>query len=231
MSAAIPKPEKVTVAGIEVDVWHLDLDALNEDRAAEAILSQDEVHRAQQFREERDRARWTSGRVALRRILSGYCETEPDRVRFAYNEFGKPAFAESGPDALPSFNMSRAGQFALCAVARCAALGVDLQRVPDAPGYESLARNYCAAQEQRLLEQVPIPQRQSALCQLWAYKEAYLKARGTGFSIEPDEVIVDDFLIGRATLVRAPGEPELERWHMLELKMSPGYRAALALTP
>lgn len=230
MSSSIPKRQNVTIA-VDVHVWHLDLDDVGDQNAAGAMLTEDEAHRARRFRNGSDRARWVAGRAALRRILGDYIGVVPDRLRFAYNDYGKPALAESGSDSLPLFNMSRAGQFALCAVARCSALGVDLQGVPNGATYESLARNYCVAQEQRLLEQVSAAERQSAVCQLWAYKEAYLKARGTGLSIEIDEVVVDDFLTGRATLVRASSERHPERWHLLELKAYPGHRAALAIVP
>jgi 4'-phosphopantetheinyl transferase len=228
MTPAMPKREIIVVAGTDVHVWRLDLDA-PDDVAKAGVLSADELGRAEQFREQVDRERWIAGRAALRRILSAYVGVEPGAIRFRYNEFGKPAFADAQRDEPPLFNMSRAGRFALCAVARCEALGIDLQRIPEESVSESLVRHYCSPPERLTLERAPATERQSAVCQLFAYKEAYVKARGVGFSLEPDEITIGNFLSGEPALVQATGENEPARWVLREVDASPGHRAALAI--
>ncbi|MBV8263639.1 MAG: 4'-phosphopantetheinyl transferase superfamily protein [Candidatus Eremiobacteraeota bacterium] len=217
----------MTVAGVDVHFWRLDLDALSEDQAeVDVTLSPDERERAERFRSAIDRRRWGAGRAALRRILSIYAGEQPSSIRFQYNEYGKPSLATAS-DAMPLFNFSRAGGLALCAAARCNALGIDVVRT-DASTYESL-RRYCSSEERSALEKVAAGDRQSAVIQLFAYKEAYLKARGIGFSLEPDEVVIGDFLSGHAQLVRATGEDDIARWMLREVDAFSGHRAALAL--
>ncbi|MBV8162987.1 MAG: 4'-phosphopantetheinyl transferase superfamily protein [Candidatus Eremiobacteraeota bacterium] len=229
MTTALPQRENMTVAGVDVHLWRLDLDALSEDQAeVDVTLSPDERERAERFRSAIDRRRWGAGRAALRRILSIYAGEQPSSIRFQYNEYGKPSLATAN-DALPLFNFSRAGGLALCATARCNALGIDVVRT-DASTYESL-RRYCSSEERSALEKVAAGDRQSAVIQLFAYKEAYLKARGIGFSLEPDEVVIGDFLSGHAQLVRVTGEHDIARWMLREVDAFSGHRAALALVP
>jgi 4'-phosphopantetheinyl transferase len=229
---ALPEREIMSVAGVDVHLWRLDLDALGEDEAeVDATLSADETERAERFRSVIDRRRWSSGRAALRRILSTYTGAAPSSIRFQYNEYGKPSLAVVASDAVPLFNLSRAGRLAVCAAARCSALGIDVLKTPHAPTYESLARHSCSPEERSALELVTAGERQAAVCQLFAYKEAYVKARGIGFSLEPDEVVIGDFLSGRAQLVRATGEHDPARWIMREVNAFSGHRAALAVVP
>jgi 4'-phosphopantetheinyl transferase len=224
----MPKREIITVAGTDVHLWTFDLDGLDSS-IEESVLSDDELERAEQFRHNVDRERWIAGRAALRRILSAYAGVAPGSIGFRYNEFGKPGFADAQHDTLPLFNMSRADRFALCAVAKCVALGVDLLRIPEPSVYESLVRHYCSREERSALEKVSAIERDSAICQLFAYKEAYVKARGVGFSLEPDEITIGHFLTGSPSLVHATGEHDPSRWVLHEVEVVPDHRAALAI--
>jgi len=221
--------EIIDVSGCQVHLWRLALDAHDTSEDLPSVLSADERDRAARFHDDVDRKRWATGRAALRKILGTCTATDPGELRFQYDEFGKPALAGTAATNAPSFNMSRSQGFGLCVVARCAALGVDLQRIPDEPATDVISRHYCSKEERHALDQVPERDRQSAFCQLWAYKEAYVKARGSGFSLEPDEIAIVPGVDGSARLVRATGEPHPERWALREIRAFPGYRAALAL--
>src|SRR5262249_44949076 len=84
--------------------------------------------------------------------------------------------------------------------------------------------------EQELAEMSTMdgPGRTRRFYSLWTRKEAYLKARGDGFSLAPDRV--------RIPLEPAGGSFEsdfepgaAQRWSLLELEALPGYAAALAV--
>ena len=58
----------------------------------------------------------------LRDLLARYLETGPERVRFVYNAFGKPALnPQFGSEV--TFNLSHSGRLALIAIARAVNVG------------------------------------------------------------------------------------------------------------
>src|SRR5258708_512758 len=69
-----------------------------------ALLSADEMERADRFYAPRDRMRFVAARGILRALLGRYLSSAPQSLVFAYNEFGKPSLA-FGYDAL-RFNLS-----------------------------------------------------------------------------------------------------------------------------
>ena len=107
-------------------------------------------------------------------LLSLFPEKDLSRIRFGEN--GKPYFEESGV----SFNLSHAGQYAVCAVGR-GALGCDIERMR--PYSERVAERFFHPYETGLLASEPDPERRQALFfRLWTLKESVLKASGKGLT-------------------------------------------------
>ena len=78
------------VAG--VDVWRIDLDALAP-LADIKLLSEDERHRAERLRFERDRGRYLAAHFVLRVLLGRALARAPETLVFTEAEFGKPRLA------------------------------------------------------------------------------------------------------------------------------------------
>ena len=193
------------------------------------LLDADERARAQRFYFERDRNRYTVGRALLRLLLSHYSALAPTALRFAYNQWGKPALVpETNPAAL-AFNLSHTGDYGLCAVTQGATVGVDLEEIR-ALDYGQMAATVFSPAEQAALQRVAPPQQPLAFFNGWTRKEAYIKAHGQGLSmpladfdvtIAPDEPV--------RLLATRPDPTEVARWSLYGWSAGETRVAALAI--
>jgi 4'-phosphopantetheinyl transferase len=217
-----------TIAAHEIHVWRALLDAGARALATlENTLSPDERHRADRMHFQRDRRRFVVARGVLRRLLGAYLGVAASRVRFAYGGHGKP-FLVSPPSAPSvSFNLSHSDDVALYAIALDRALGVDVERVGSDSRDDVIARVFSASERQTLDALAPDARRTAAVV-WWTAKEAYMKARGLGLSLDPaglEVVRAGAALVGvrRITGDETPHEP----WTVRVLDPWPGYVAAL----
>jgi 4'-phosphopantetheinyl transferase len=221
-SAQLPPLE----AGV-VHLVHLPL-LIAPEPGLHALLSAPERERASRFAFARDRERYVLARATLRRLLGSVLGLAPEALRFSEGPFGKPALA---PAQALRFNLSHSGEHALYAFGLERELGVDLELARAEVDVEGVGRLVFSAQEQRAFAALPEAGRRAAFFQLWARKEALIKAEGTGFA-EPSA----DF-----TLTVDPREPPrllahttrpgaLSRWSLCDVDMQlGGYAAALAV--
>lgn len=186
----------------EIHVWRIDLSA-PWDPAGEADLVATELERAARFAFDRDRHRFLHGRRALRRLLGRYAGIEPARLDLRANEHGKPLLDERLGLA---FNLTHAGDAALLAVGRGAAIGIDLEEIREKPDLRALARSVFSAAEMQALRDVPDAELALPFYVTWTRKEAYLKALGSGLSIEPRSVHVGTTAARERLAGTKPGE-------------------------
>jgi 4'-phosphopantetheinyl transferase len=82
-----------------VHLWRFALDRPADELARlAALLSDDERSRAERFTFPGLRERFVGARGVLRTILGRYLDMPPERIRFAYNNFGKPALLDEPLD-------------------------------------------------------------------------------------------------------------------------------------
>ncbi|HEX4109535.1 MAG TPA: 4'-phosphopantetheinyl transferase superfamily protein [Solirubrobacteraceae bacterium] len=159
-------------------------------------------------------------RSACEAILTDYLDGPPLIVR---NRTGRP-HSEPAQAAGLAFSSSHSGARAVLAVARRAAVGVDIEVLARRRRIVSAALD--PAEVDRV--QGADPAQQLALfLRHWAAKEAYVKALGTGFhGIEPREVpvAIED---GRITLRRPR---DRRRWSLAALDPWPGVVGAVAVS-
>src|SRR5579871_4882596 len=103
-----------------VELWTISLT-----RDLPSHISEDELARANRFKFDADRVRWIRSRSALRMILSRYAGEDPGNLVFLYGKHGKPSI----PFSVVQFNLSHAGDWAIIAVSRTVAVGVDIERM------------------------------------------------------------------------------------------------------
>lgn len=224
-------PEILLLAGGEVHVWRASLD-LPQPRiqALEPTLASDELTRAARFRFARDRTRFIAARGLLRTILARYLLGEPGMLTFSYNAYGKPSLAQMPQNYELSFNLTHAHDMALYAITRNRTVGVDVEYINRQMEWESVAERFFSPYEVRMLKAVSPDMRHVAFFNCWTRKEAYIKARGMGLSLELDSFDV--------TL--APGEPaallnireegqHISNWSLYDLHPGEAYIAALAV--
>jgi 4'-phosphopantetheinyl transferase len=193
-------------------------------------MSVDELQKADRFRFEIDRRRHIIGRGLLRRLLAKCLEMAPDKVRFDYGAFGKPALASDFAGAQLQFNVSHSGDVVLIAIAIGRAIGVDVEYIrTDIAAKENAVRFFSLRERMALATLAGRPQI-DAFFSCWTRKEAYIKAHGAGLSLSLDQFDVS-LLPGEAAhvLETRPDPAEARRWSLRELNAGHDHKAALAI--
>lgn len=153
-----------------VDLWTVSLTTPSPSR-----LSDDEIVRANRFRFEDDRVRWTRARSMLRLILSRYVGDDPFRIAFDYGPRGKPALP---PISDTEFNLSHAGDWAMIAISRSVPVGVDIERIRPKLEMAPLLER---------LGETNLPSGEQDLYRVWTRREARVKAVGGALFEMPAE--------------------------------------------
>jgi 4'-phosphopantetheinyl transferase len=168
----------------------------------------------------------TAARGALEHLLAHYAGVERAPV-VARGEHGKP-FAPEWPDL--HFNLSHSGRHALLAFARDQPLGVDIEARDRRVSHVEIARRFFAPDEAQAIAGLAPERRADAFRHLWTYKEAVLKALGTGlnFGLDKVEFEVDgDGAVGALRHLReVTGRPT--DWTVQPLAPAPELVGALA---
>lgn len=209
----------------EVHVWRENLDnvmPLLEDLTR--ILSEDELVRAKRFHFKQHRQRFIAARGILRNILGGYLNIEPSKIRFGYEQRGKPFLDESCNKNNLSFNVSHSEDFALYAVSLNNSIGVDLEFISSTTDVVSLAQRFFSPSEFAVIESAPQEQQQQLFFRYWTCKEAYLKATGTGLKdLQKVEISLTPQQPARLNIVNS-GE-----WSLLEMQPFSNCASAIAV--
>ena len=217
--------ERATLNGLrvppagEVEVWRLSLDG---DMSLHArcliVLSEAEKRRAAGFRAAEAGSRFVIAHGYLRHILAGYTGIDPGNLSFIVSEFGKPSLSFAAEGAGIRFNMAHSGDAALVAVSQGREVGVDIESVRRFDDLKVVARRSFSSRELDLLRSCEEDHYDEMFYRLWTRKEAYIKARGGGMSIELTAIDVTD----------ASSSP-VSGWPIRDLGMYRGCMCALAL--
>lgn len=199
----------------QVHIWqaHLDREMTPEHRA---MLSPDELTRADRFRFDKDRHHFIIARSLLRTILAQYLEIAPAQVAFDYSAKGKP-FIQNQP---LFFNVSHSHNMAVYAIA-LNRVGIDIEHLRAIDAIP-LAQRFFSASESQFLQSLTGESLQRTFFRGWTQKEAYLKATGDGLvGLESVEVALEPPM----ALIQVPDEA---LWFVQEIEI-PDYMAALVV--
>lgn len=216
---------------IHVHVARVPQDPLALRRAAR-LLSADELERLQGIRLTVDRARFASAHALLRRAIALHTGESPSavaieqRCRSCDGNHGPPRISDGARGADLHVSLAHCTDIALCAVARGASVGVDVEPADRAiePSKLSVA---LTARERARLRKLPPAAARTELLRGWVRKEAYAKGRGLGLALRFRGVEALG-AFGEAALVAAGGDDgEVERWSLRDLRID-GWVAAVA---
>lgn len=214
----------------EVHLWNLHLLAAAP-REAELgrLLSPEERSRAERLHSERERRRFVVRRGRLRQILAQYLGGEPASIVLRAGSFGKPELAGAGAGPAIRFSASHAEDFGLVALARDHELGLDVvAHHPRNAGLERVAA-LLAPEEQSWLARMPSAAWVRGFFDLWACKEAFVKAIGLGLACPLDQFAVAFTPDHAPRLLYAPPSVAPRSWALQRLEVGPGFSAALAV--
>jgi 4'-phosphopantetheinyl transferase len=216
----------------EVHVWTASRDALDDAvEAMRALLTVDELKRADRFAFPVDRRQFAVSRGLLRTILGRYLDRPPESFRFVANAHGKPGLdPRMGVDVPIRFNLAHSGPWVVFALTLDREIGVDIEFIRPEFGGFAIAERFFAPGEVAALRALPAESRRLAFFHGWTRKEAYIKAKGKGLALPLDEFEVAIDPDRPASLLSTWPDPiEASRWSLVELPTEPGYVAALCV--
>jgi 4'-phosphopantetheinyl transferase len=162
----------VTAAANAVHIYYADAGALPEELAATLVTAEDRQRLDAQVHARR-RTEYLMGRALLRYALERVTGRAAASFRIRGRPDGKPE-CEGGPP----ISLSHSGELAICAVAQCGAIGIDVETRRPRSELRAVAQRYFTAAEARWIEADP----DARFRMLWVLKEAYLKALGSGLA-------------------------------------------------
>lgn len=131
------------------------------------------------------RRRFSLCRAALRAVLCDYLGCSNDRLAFATSDHGKPFAVVAGEASEVAFNVSHSVTHGLIALAPSGRLGIDVEERIPKPSLDALIESVMGADEQADLSGLEANAKLHLFYRFWTYKEALIKALGTGFSTDP----------------------------------------------
>ena len=221
-------PSDLGLGSDQTDAWRVSLDVPPDSvRWAASILSADEVKRADRFRFEKDRHRFTLSHASLRDILSRYLYRSPEDIQIVIGEHGKPTVTSK---IKLDFNLSHSGDFALIAVSKGRKVGVDVEEHRQDMEHEKIAKRFFSAKENAEWHALPADEKLTGFFNCWTRKEAYIKAHGLGLLLPLESF---DVTLApnkpAALLATRPDETEAIQWTLHSLSIHPKYAGAVAV--
>ncbi|MEO0803025.1 MAG: 4'-phosphopantetheinyl transferase superfamily protein [Cyanobacteria bacterium J06642_2] len=229
---SIPPASDIEIGAREVHVWRVRVaeEIARRDRWR-ALLSDDERERADRFKFQRDRDRFTVVRGILRTLLGQYLGREPRQVKFVYGKYGKPELAAPLEDHPLQFNLSHSGDMALVAFSQEKAVGVDIEQMRADYPCEDIVRRFFSPNEREQFNQFPDALKPQAFFHCWTRKEAFVKALGGGMAGVPLDQFTVEFRRDRpAALLQTNWVADAsQNWSFQDLQAHPEYAAAVAI--
>lgn len=224
--AAFPRP-----VADELQVWRIDLAQAVGGADYAALLSNDEVGRAQRLRAGEVRTQFVVARACLRVLLGEALGEPPGSVPICFGTHGKPETEPVNGWAI-HFNVAHSRETILIALCPAGRVGIDLEYVDRAMDVLEVARASFTEGEFRHIEGIDDPaMRRRAFFQCWSRKEAIVKADGRGLSLALGSFEVP---VGEATDSAAVEVPEkagrqATTWYVSDLALGEDVAAAFAV--
>lgn len=172
--------ENKVPTGGDCHLWLAWLDK-EDPKLFKGILSKEEKLRAERLRSPQGANRSIVARGILRVLLGKYLSRDPGRIVFSYGPHGKPRLADD-PGTGISFNVSHSENLGVFAIASSCEVGVDIEEVHPVSDLDETASIFLSPDELAEYKTLPAGEKLERFYTLWTFKEAILKAHGTGFA-------------------------------------------------
>ena len=156
----------------EITIFSLNLDAAD---SMFDYLNEAEKKQAEQLRIERVRNRFIASRGYLRHLLSQYLNMPAAKIVILKESFGKP-FVENYP---LYFNIAHSHELAVFAFSLKSPIGIDIEKHRSNIEIMDIAKRVMTDHELSFLKNAT--DKETLFFDIWARKEAIIKATGEGF--------------------------------------------------
>lgn len=231
LRSARSRPRLLTAAGTDIRIWLRSYRAmLNVSPVGwPSSSSAQELTRFRRLRCPESRLQFAMGRHLARGALSAMMAVPPDAWKFTVGEHGRPEVAWPRNCKPPTFSISHTSGLVAVAVGNHSQMGLDVEKVDRDFEFADVAEAVFTQAELKWMSQGGADGARSRFYDLWCLKEAYMKARGLGFSLAPNsfEIAVRD---GSIELQRGPDcDPDPGRWQFCLLRPAPDMAMAIAI--
>ncbi len=213
----------------EFHIWKAHLNLSDEEvNNLIPLLSEDEVERAEKYYFPLPRNHFVAVRGILRLILAQYLSITPNKIKFKYNEYGKPMLSDEKHGL--NFNISHSGDKALFAFSLNRSIGIDLEKIRSDIEINNIMEKFFSPYENNKLLSLPADQQLKAFFKCWTRKEAFIKAVGKGLSIPLDSFEVSFLSNESPRILTVRNNPEeIFRWSLFDLSSDEQFCSAVAV--
>lgn len=152
------------------------------------VLDVNEQARAGKFSNDLLRKRYVVAHGRLRNVLAQRLNEEPEKIKLAVAEQGKPYLADY-PEL--AFNLSHSANAMVIAVGWHCQIGVDLETCRPRAGLQGLVEKCFAKEEVAYWNSLPNAQQTIEFYRFWTRKEALVKATGRGIVLGLNQCVVN----------------------------------------
>ena len=177
------------------------------------------------FLRQPDRDRFALGRGLLRELAAQRLGISAERLRIERDALGKPRLVEAAGLAC---NVAHSGDLVAVAIGPAREIGIDVEAHRNDIDLDAVGAAFMTPAERAAMARAAATDRVSFFFRQWCFKEALVKALGTGLTREPKRF---ELLFERdAPRVRfvGPGEDDIGGgWRMAPVEVGQGYSGAL----
>lgn len=188
------------------------------------LLGEREASAFHMLIDESKRRDYLAAHALLRLTLERYFSIPIDGIRIAYEASGRPVLASPKVDGV-SFSISHTLGLVACVVAYGRPCGIDVERLSIPRKVGLLANEVFAPNEHIILGECSGQDALDYFYTIWCLKEAYLKAKGMGISVDLT-TIAFDFDEQHPVLVSGLGGDS--RFFFVSQPVEPAHRLAVA---
>jgi 4'-phosphopantetheinyl transferase len=204
----------------ELHIWRYTVN--EQDYAAEKtnpILSVEERERATRFIQEHHAIKYVCNHRFMRNVLAPYFNMLAAEIKFSHTALGKPYIENSKL----FFNLSHRNKYGLLAIFKDAEVGVDIEYIKELQDVATFS-SYSFSEQEKAIIFSNDKTNPEILFTFWAFKEAYIKATGTGLSVDISKINLADFFDKETNVMH----DDHKLWTLKHLNAEEGYKAAFA---
>lgn len=194
-----------------------------------ALLDASERARADRFLVEHARIEYVLSHGMVREVLSAHTGVDPRDFAFRAREHGKLDVASPGEHASVRFNLSHSRGLCAVAVAAGREVGVDVEERGERVPIEDMAPTIFSAPGLAAFAALPPDRRRAFFFAKWALKEALVKARGDGLTLDVRRIRADLTADLGLAGMWLDGMDVSSTWHVRPFRAGPIHAGALVI--